>query len=113
MQKKSLEANIGVDDYNKKIFNKSIELITNCRKIPINQVSNLHRNQTIKKKYIAIEDKLHSILKILRNFTEAEKPTFNNPIDLATEILEQTKLKVDIQFRKAQEQKNTVKVVKT
>lgn len=44
MQKKSLDANIGVDDYNKKFFNKSLELITNCKKIPINQVSNLHRN---------------------------------------------------------------------
>lgn len=44
MQKKSLDVNIGIDDYNKKVFAKSMELFFNCKKIPIDQVSAMHKN---------------------------------------------------------------------
>lgn len=55
MQKKSLDSNIGIDDYNKKVFTKSMELFFNCSKIPIDQVSALHKHDSIKKKYNAID----------------------------------------------------------
>lgn len=43
MQKKGLDVNIGIDGYNKKVLTKSMELFYNCQKIPIAQVSALHR----------------------------------------------------------------------
>lgn len=48
MQKKSLDAITGVSEYSSKIFKKSGELTVLCKKIPIAQVSNLHRQAGVK-----------------------------------------------------------------
>ena len=39
MHKKSLDENIGVDQYNKKLFTGSMDMIAKCKKIPIGLVS--------------------------------------------------------------------------
>lgn len=40
------------------------------------------------------------MMKILQNFTDTEKPVLNNPIELAEDILEETKLHIDLKLRK-------------
>jgi len=71
MQRRSLDSNIGIEDFNKKVFTKSMELFINCKKISIDHLSAYHSNPAIKSKYNAIDDKLQSMLKMLRNFTDA------------------------------------------
>jgi hypothetical protein len=55
MQRRSLDSNIGIDDFNKKVFTKSMELIFNCKKISIDQLSSGHLSSSIKKKYNSID----------------------------------------------------------
>jgi hypothetical protein len=71
MQQKSIDENVGVEDFNKKVFQRAMELIYYCKKINISNVTDLHRYSSIKKKYNEILEKLHNMLNILRNFTDA------------------------------------------
>ena len=54
MQKKSLDSTTGIEEFNKKVFAKSIELISSVKKIPITDISS-SRNDNIRKKCNAVE----------------------------------------------------------
>ena len=44
MNRKTLDENMGVDQFNKKLFAASMEMITKCRKIPVGLVSEHYKN---------------------------------------------------------------------
>ena len=52
MNRKSVDETVGVEHFNNKLFEKSAELIGKCKKIPLGEVSEHYKNDTIKKKYV-------------------------------------------------------------
>lgn len=87
MHKKSLDENLGAEQFNKKLFTQSMQMVAKCKKVPVGLVSDHHKNEKVKARYIAIESKLNNIMKMLGRFTQAEKPPLGDSLDFGVEIL--------------------------
>lgn len=82
MNKKSLDESLEAENFNKSLFDKSMAMISKCKKIPISSISSSSANNAaVKQKYVELENKFGNILKILGKFVQAEKPVYGNCID--------------------------------
>jgi hypothetical protein len=109
MNKKSLDAHVQGENFNKRLFQQAISMITHSQKVP---VPTHGTSSHLRGAYKELEETYGEVMRLVGRFVQAEKLEVGGELEHSVDVFEESKVLVETTIKRVKEESNTIKKLK-